>query len=308
MSSAITPVVTTGNPRLEDRLASVLTPDQLAALAGTVGAPNAANPFVTTSDSRLGASGGVAGLVSITNPPYSADPTSRLDATSAFVLAGQACWDDTIPTTSDRYAGKALCIPPGAYRVTAPLAYKSVQNLEIFGYGRGSGNGTTFFFPSKIQGYGAIDTVLDLHGFATGTIHHLTLTGVESSGHPDSLLYYHKDSTTDPASPSTDLLCEGVWCEGVWTTAAYQIGAKSASGFQQDLTKFIGCVARGRWSPGATEWHTGFHFGSGQAANCLNHTAISCDVISCGNGVEVDSTNVIWVGGTVQSNQNDFNF
>lgn len=63
MSTAVTPVVTRGNPNIEERLAGLISPDKVAALAGTSGAPNAANPFVTTSDSRLGASGALGGLI-----------------------------------------------------------------------------------------------------------------------------------------------------------------------------------------------------------------------------------------------------
>src|SRR6185312_2882289 len=85
MSSAVTPVVTTGNPRLEDRLAAVVTPDQLAALAGTAGVPGAANPYVTTSASRLGASGGLGGLVVVPGNGVVGDGTTD-DAPALSIL------------------------------------------------------------------------------------------------------------------------------------------------------------------------------------------------------------------------------
>lgn len=147
------------------------------------------------------------------------------------------------------------------------------------------------------------ESVLDLDGCFEGSFDRFSVEGASESGVYTGV-YYHRDpALTARGSSSTNFAFVKVG--GLTWEAAWQIGGLDDryDNFQEDITEFLNCRARGGGGHGYTgPWYrNGWVFGTGTFANNLNHTVHGIDGVGYRHNVSVRATNVAIYGGTLQS-------
>ena len=147
------------------------------------------------------------------------------------------------------------------------------------------------------------EAVLDLDGCFEGSFDRFSVEGASESGAYTGIYYHRNPELTARGSSSTNFAFIKVG--GLTWEAAWQIGGLDDryDNFQEDITEFLNCRARGAGGPGyAGPWYrNGWVFGTGTFANNLNHTVHGIDAVRYGYNVSVRATNVAIYGGTLQT-------
>jgi hypothetical protein len=147
------------------------------------------------------------------------------------------------------------------------------------------------------------ESVLDLDGCFEGSFDRFGVEGAPGSGAYTGIYYHRNPELTARGSSSTNFAFVKVG--GLTWEAAWQIGGlhDRYDNFQEDITEFLNCRARGAGGPDYTgPWYrNGWVFGTGTFANNLNHNVHGIDAVRYGYNVSVRSTNVAIYGGTLQT-------
>ena len=220
------------------------------------------------------------------------------DGTADDTAAIQAAIDAVIgagtPASTTRKISHVVYLPPGTFKITAPLVAVSVQGLRIIG----AGSEITFLKP-----VGTFDTVLDLDGVAYGRIGGFTIT----SGATHNIDSGIKLEWTTAASRSTTTIeFFDIFMRNLTVRAGFAIGVDDPNVQVSEIT-FYRCNVAGTWTVGeSTDWQFGFELGNGVAGNTLNLNLIECHAVRWNRGVSWDSTNGTWFGGSIGNNGSDF--
>ena len=147
------------------------------------------------------------------------------------------------------------------------------------------------------------EAVLDLDGCFEGSFDRFSVEGASEAGAYTGIYYHRNPELTARGSSSTNFAFVKVG--GLTWEAAWQIGGLDDryDNFQEDITEFLNCRARGAGGPGYTgPWYrNGWVFGTGTFANNLNHNVHGIDAVRYGYNVSVRATNVAIYGGTLQT-------
>lgn len=147
------------------------------------------------------------------------------------------------------------------------------------------------------------EAVLDLDGCFEGSFDRFSVEGASEAGAYTGIYYHRNPELTARGSSSTNFAFIKVG--GLTWEAAWQIGGLDDryDNFQEDITEFLNCRARGAGGPGYTgPWYrNGWVFGTGTFANNLNHNVHGIDAVRYGYNVSVRATNVAIYGGTLQT-------
>jgi hypothetical protein len=147
------------------------------------------------------------------------------------------------------------------------------------------------------------EAVLDLDGCFEGSFDRFSVEGASGSGAYTGIYYHRNPELTARGSSSTNFAFVKVG--GLTWEAAWQIGGlhDRYDNFQEDITEFLNCRARGAGGPDYTgPWYrNGWVFGTGTFANNLNHVVHGIDAVRYGYNVSVRATNVAIYGGTLQT-------
>jgi len=147
------------------------------------------------------------------------------------------------------------------------------------------------------------EAVLDLDGCFEGSFDRFSVEGASEAGAYTGIYYHRNPELTARGSSSTNFAFMKVG--GLTWESAWQIGGLDDryDNFQEDITEFLNCRARGAGGPGYTgPWYrNGWVFGTGTFANNLNHNVHGIDAVRYGYNVSVRATNVAIYGGTLQS-------
>jgi len=147
------------------------------------------------------------------------------------------------------------------------------------------------------------EAVLDLDGCFEGSFDRFSVEGAPGAGAYTGIYYHRNPELTARGSSSTNFAFVKVG--GLTWEAAWQIGGLDDryDNFQEDITEFLNCRARGAGGPGYTgPWYrNGWVFGTGTFANNLNHTVHGIDAVRYDYNVSVRATNVAIYGGTLQT-------
>ncbi len=218
------------------------------------------------------------------------------DDTAAIQAAIDAATGAGVPADSTLKFSNAVYLPPGTYKITAPLTAVSIQGFHFIG----SGMEVTFIRPE-----GTFDTCLDLDGLAYGRIGGFTIRS-NATHNLDSAI---KLEWTSAASRSTTFIeFFDIFIRECTVRAGFSMAVDSP-GVQVDSITFDNCNVNGAWTAGEnTDWQRGFELGNGTAGNVLLYRIRDCAVGKWKRGVSVDSTNMLWDGGSIASNETDFWF
>lgn len=147
------------------------------------------------------------------------------------------------------------------------------------------------------------ESVLDLDGCFEGSFDRFSIEGASEAGAYTGIYYHRNPELTARGSSSTNFAFIKVG--GLTWESAWQIGGLDDryDNFQEDITEFLNCRARGAGGPGYTgPWYrNGWVFGTGTFANNLNHNVHGIDAVRYGYNVSVRATNVAIYGGTLQT-------
>ena len=147
------------------------------------------------------------------------------------------------------------------------------------------------------------EAVLDLDGCFEGSFDRFSVEGASEAGAYTGIYYHRNPELTARGSSSTNFAFVKVG--GLTWEAAWQIGGLDDryDNFQEDITEFLNCRARGGGGPSYTgPWYrNGWVFGTGTFANNLNHNVHGIDAVAYGYNVSVRATNVAIYGGTLQT-------
>ena len=147
------------------------------------------------------------------------------------------------------------------------------------------------------------EAVLDLDGCFEGSFDRFSVEGASEAGAYTGIYYHRNPELTARGSSSTNFAFIKVG--GLTWEAAWQIGGLDDryDNFQEDITEFLNCRARGAGGPDYTgPWYrNGWVFGTGTFANNLNHNVHGIDAVRYGYNVSVRATNVAIYGGTLQT-------
>jgi len=215
------------------------------------------------------------------------------DDTAALQASIDRCIDGGSAAKKVRTAVCAPFLPPGNYKITAPLRVYSVQGFHLIG----SGIFQTFIRPS-----GTLASALDLNGVAYSTFENFSVGG-DGTEIVTSVIHSYWDLTTATRSNTQN------------TFRSIQIGGRYVNGFeigragdnnQVDNHSFFHCLAMGSWVPGEkTYWQTGFLLGSGVWANNLEHTFYKLTSTHNRYGVECQGSQVAIYGADISGNEVD---
>src|SRR6185312_7449340 len=143
--------------------------------------------------------------------------------------------------------------------------------------------------------------VLDLDGFFSGTLSDFQVMGGGYFRH--GIKYYRHGSLS--ARGSSQGRFDRVTIGGNYVDSGWQFGSNDVagdSGFQADLVDISKCQAFGQGATtGIFAGQVGYRFGDNTFANALNFTADGCESVLNAYGVAVSTTNLLWMGGTIQS-------
>lgn len=148
-----------------------------------------------------------------------------------------------------------------------------------------------------------INAILDLDGVLGVDVSDLCVQTQNSAYCRQAIKYYR--NADNSAGGSTQGRFTNVRVTENYIDAGWRFGSKDLSretNWQSDLCTLVGCQAIGRGlTTGIAANQVGFKFGDSSFDNVLNYTAIGCDSISHKFNVQVNATNVLWIGGTAQS-------
>jgi hypothetical protein len=204
-----------------------------------------------------------AGVISVTDAEFGADPTHATDSRAAFQAAIDACFGTAADPhgNDDRFLNRTLIIPPGNYAISGPLYLTNVMSGRIIGGGQ---NNTRLHFTGTYDGNtvatssGGADTITPLimmNGFAYGEMAHFNI----AIGDDNSVgIYIYQDGTEGQTTANYyhDILIEG-------PTAGVLIGYESNALCSEQQFKNVK----------ATQCQYGFR---NISANALNNTFDSC--------------------------------
>lgn len=143
--------------------------------------------------------------------------------------------------------------------------------------------------------------VFDLDGFFTSQMSHMTIQG--SGYYKHGIKYYRRPLYSARGSSQGRFLFVTVnrgYLESAWQLGGFDETAEH--GYQADLADFYGCQGFGNGATsGLYALQRGWRFGDGTFANALNFSTFGCESVSNAYGLTVSETNLIWVGGTIQS-------
>lgn len=228
---------------------------------------------------------------------YGATGDGICDDTAAIQAAIDAWTGATSYTAAPRVPSKALYLPSGIYRITAPLRFRSVESCRVYG----DGNRTVFYVDGS-----SLEAAVDLNGTAYCSFENFAIRG-SGTGSVTRAMWLrwtgvYRSSTRNNFRDITvfDL---------AYTRAGVEIGDAGHPGVQVDNTTWTNVVVEGRRDPGsgdAVNWQNGFLVGDGVFGNNLLHTFVGCKSHHHANGILASASNVTWLGGTLQSNDVDF--
>lgn len=214
------------------------------------------------------------------------------DDTAAIQAAVDAATGPGDPAFVTRLALGPVFIPPGRYRVSAPIVCRSIQGLQLLG----SGYTDTVLVPS-----GDFDCVLDFDGIAYARVQGLAVG--DSSSVLDSAV--RLDWTSAAHRSTTNVVFEGIWVRQVDVRAAFAVAERSPRRQVSEVT-WRTCLAYG---PGASiggRERVGFSLGSGLHGNVLALNFYDSNVVRWDVGVKWDASNGNWSGGSIGHNGTDF--
>lgn len=190
-------------------------------------------------------------------------------------------------------AGRGLVyLPPGHYRVTAPLRVASVNGFALAGAG---------VFASRLLASGRLASVLDLNGVAYSALSQFSVQG-DGTEDVDRAIWLHWDGAV-PRS-TTNNLFQFVYVLNARFRRGIEIG-QAGSNLQVDQTTFLHCGVAGGGATDATYWQAGIAVGSATWANNLMHHFYGCMASHARVGLSVDRTQVAWYGGSLAGNGAD---
>lgn len=236
--------------------------------------------------------------IDVTSAPYGADPTGAIASTNAI----QAAIDDAIvggaAAANARTVACGVFIPPGLYKIDAPLQVYSVIGFEL----RGAGIGQTFLMPSDDMAQ-----LLDLNGLYLARIHGFNIGGTyQGATSVTNLvdLYWDPDSSARSTNfvKFSEIAAFGTnWEESAFRLARTSGGiyAGNPNSSQNDHIVYERCqvVGQGPATPAGvvpTNWQAAFWIGTGAPGNTLESYIKDCEPAAVGYGVYVESVPV-WV-------------
>lgn len=227
---------------------------------------------------------------------YGAVGDGVTDDTAAIQAAVDAAISSGDYTTTARHGIGAVYLPTGTYRITSPIAVRSVIDFHMYGHGAES---------KLVAGGVGMVCLLDLNGVAHSSFCNFALTGSGSNTCTRALWLRWNGAYRSTTSVYFDnLLVRDL----KYLRAAYEIGDASAAGVQVDTTSWSFCTAIGARTVGGgdtTNYQRGFLIGDGSAANNLLHDFRGCTSAHNRWGVYNDQSQVLWDGGAVMANDSD---
>jgi Pectate lyase superfamily protein len=215
------------------------------------------------------------------------------DDTAALQASIDRCIEGGSPAKKARTAVCAPFLPPGKYKITAPLRVYSVQGFHLIGSG---------IFQTFIQPSGTLASALDLNGVAYSSFENFSVGG-DGTEIVTSVIHSYWDPATAARSNTEN------------TFRSIQVGGRYVNGFeigrtgdknQVDNHSFFHCLVVGSWVPGEkTYWQSGFLLGSGAWANNLEHTFYKLTSTHNRYGVDCRSSQVAIYGADISNNEVD---
>lgn len=241
-------------------------------------------------------------MINVRDPMLGAVGDGVVDDTFAIQTAIDMACGPGDPAQTVRTAKDSVYLPGGTYRITQPLRVESVIGFKFFGEG---------MWMTRLSASGQLPYVLDLNGVFGSQFSEFTIRS-KDGGNVDTFdagIYYHWDATRSKFIASDNRFSHINVENGKFKTG-FQIGSwrHLNLGVQEDQTYWYGCRVSGKWTPGEnTWWQHGFNVGSGKFANNLIHNFYGLHATHCRNGVTVDASQAMTLGGILQSNECDIN-
>lgn len=229
-----------------------------------------------------------------------------VDAKSDFGVVGDGVADDTVrlqeavdaciesgdASTTTRNALYPLYIPPGTYKVTAPIVARSVEGMRVFGAGRRL---------TRLAPLGTMDSVLELDGSLYGTYEDFCIKSAGTTS-IDKCINLHWSAASHAHSSSNNF--RNIFIADTGFRAGFGIGIDNAN--QVDASTFINCHVRGQWHTGdVTNWQFGFQMGDGTAGNNLGHHFWGCEGYGNRYNCAFLGSSGSWIGGFLQGSEAD---
>ncbi len=166
------------------------------------------------------------GTISVKDPTYGAVGDGSTDDTVAIQSALNAAYGSPSSPHGglNAVANRAVCFPPGDYRITSPLLLRSVRGAHIYGAGR---------FTTRIQNISG-GNVFTTNGFEYSRVERMELV-TSGSGVAFDLDWDNTGSTALQSNTFSDLYIEG-------GTYGIRIGV---SGYMGSENSFLNCFFAG---------------------------------------------------------------
>lgn len=232
------------------------------------------------------------GLVYDAIRDFGATGNGTTDDTVALQAWLDACTGSGDAATVTRAAVATAYLPPGNFKVTAPLTIKSVEGFRLIGASRRL---------SRFAPWGTMDSVLDIDGSLYGTFEDFCIKSGDA-GVIDKCIELHWSAASHAHSSSNTF--RNIFIADTTFRAGFGIGIDNAN--QVDAGTYINCHVRGQWSSGnTTTWQFGFQIGDGTAGNNLGHHFWGCEAYGNRYGVAFMGSSGTWIGGFTQGSEAD---
>lgn len=207
-----------------------------------------------------------------------ADDTLAIQAAIDFALGGPP----SAAVSTQRVANGTVFLPPGTYKVTAPLKIYSCHGMRFIGAGVNQ---------TRILPWGTLDVVIDINGSYLGTYGHFVIYGNGTYANATVTTVFQMDWNPAVASRSThNNVVEDIYIRELKCVTGFKF-SKTAT-YQMDSLTVRRCSVYGDWTEGEnTYWQTGFEYGNGTHANIYNHWSSSLGAAFYKHGLHFRATN-----------------